>query len=99
MRVIQDGTSNLKFISNFKSFCSAWMTRLGVTDGFGNCKLLVRTLHACAHQPCKNESLTFKSRSILNCQIGYNIGKILKFTGQIAIFKGVHVSMISRRVL
>ena len=45
------------------------MTRLGVTEGFGNFKLLVRTLHTCAYQPCKNEGLTFNSRSILNCQI------------------------------
>ena len=45
------------------------MTRLGVTEGFGNFKLLVRTLQTCAYQPCKNEGLTFNSRSILNCQI------------------------------
>ena len=64
------------------------MTRLRVTDGFGNFKLLVRTLPTCAYQPCKNEGLTFNSRSILNCQIGYNIGKILKFAGQIALLKG-----------
>ena len=69
MRVILDGTSNLKFISNFKFFWPAWVTHLGVTDGFGNCKLLVRTLHTCAYQPCKNEGLSFNSRSILNCQI------------------------------
>ena len=69
MRVILDGTSNLKFISNFKFFWSAWVTHLGVTDGFGNCNLIVGTLHACAYQPCKNEGLTFNSRSILNYQI------------------------------
>ena len=69
MRVILDGTSSLKFISNFKIFWSAWVTHLGVTGGFGNCKLLVGTLHACAYQLCKNESLIFNSRSILNCQI------------------------------
>ena len=69
MRVILDGTSSLKFISNFKIFWSAWVTHLGVTDGFGNCKLLVGTLHACAYQPCKNEGLSFNSRSILNYQI------------------------------
>ena len=45
------------------------MTSLGVTDGFGNFKLLVRTLHTCAYQPCKNEGLPFNSRFILNCQI------------------------------
>ena len=88
MRVIQDGTSNLKFISNFKSFCSAWMTRLGVTDGFGNCKLLVRTLHACAHQPCKNESLTFKSRSILNCQNWVQYRENLEIYGSNCPFQG-----------
>ena len=59
MRVILDGTSSLKFISNFKIFWSAWVTHLGVIDGFGNCKLLVGTLHACAYQPCKNEGLSF----------------------------------------
>ena len=65
------------------------MTRLGVADGFGNFKLLVRTLHTCAYQPYKNEGSTFNSRSILNCQIWVQyIGKILKFTGQIALFKG-----------
>ena len=41
---------------------------LGVADGLGNFKLLVRTLHTCAHQPCENEGLTFNSRSKLNCQ-------------------------------
>ena len=51
MRVIQDGTLKLKFISNFKHF---WPACLGVTDGFGNFKLPVRTLHTCAYQPCKN---------------------------------------------
>ena len=69
MRVILDWTSKLKFISNFKLFWPAWVTRLGVTEGFGNFKLLVRTLHTCAYLPCKNESLTFNNRSILNCQI------------------------------
>ena len=88
MRVIQDGTSNLKFISNFKSFCPAWMTRLGVTDGFGNCKLLVRTLHACAHHPCKNESLTFKSRSILNCQNWVQYRENLEIYGSNCPFQG-----------
>ena len=68
-RVILDGTSNMKFISNFKSFWPASVTRLGVTDGFGNFKLLVRTLRTCAYQTCKNESLSFNNRSILNCQI------------------------------
>ena len=53
MRVILDGTSNLKFISNFKSFWPSWETRLGVTDGFGNFKLLVRTLHTCAYHPVR----------------------------------------------
>ena len=52
MRVIQDGTSNLILISNFKSFWPAWVTRLGVTDGFWNFELLVRSLHTCAYQPC-----------------------------------------------
>ena len=42
---------------------------LGVTDGFGNFNLLVRTLLTCAYKPCKNEGFTFNSRSILNCQI------------------------------
>ena len=42
---------------------------LGVTDGLGNLKCLVRTLPTCAYQLCKNEGLTFNSRSILNCQI------------------------------
>ena len=42
---------------------------LEVTDGFGNFKLLVRTLLTCAGQHCKNEGLTVNSRSILNCQI------------------------------
>ena len=45
------------------------MPRLGVTDGFGNYKLLVRTLHTSAYRPCKNEGITFDSRSTLNCQI------------------------------
>ena len=73
---------------------------LGVTDGFGNFKLLVRTLHTCAYQPCKDEGLSFNSRSILNCQnlVPYR-ENFLKFTGQIALFKGVHVSMISPIVL
>ena len=88
MRVIQDGTSNLKFISNFKSFWPAWVTRLGVTDGFWNFKLLVRTLHTCAYLPCKNESLTLTADPYLTVKIGCNIGEILKFTGQIALFKG-----------
>ena len=69
MRVILDGTSNLKFILKFLNFWPVWVTRLGVTDGFGNFKLLVRTLPTCVYQPCKNEGLTFNSRSILNCQI------------------------------
>ena len=81
MRVIQDGTSNLKFISNFKSFCPAWVTRLGVTGGCGNLKLLVPTLHPCAYQPCKNESLTFNNRSILNCQI------CVKYRGNFEIYR------------
>ena len=59
----------------------------GVTDGFGNFKLLVRTLHTGAYQPCKNESL-FIAIPYLTVKFGYNIGKILKFTGQIALFKG-----------
>ena len=95
MRVIQDGKSNLKFIYNLKFFWPAWVTSLGVTDRFGNFKLLVRTLHTSAYQSCKNEGITFNSRSILNCQIWVKYRKILKFTGQIALFKGVHVSMIS----
>ena len=86
-RVILDGTSNLKYISNFKSFWPAWVTRLGVTDGFGNFKLLVRTLHTCAYQPCKNESLTLTADPYLTVKFGWNIEKILKFTGQIALFK------------
>ena len=69
MRVILDGTSALKFIWNFEIFWPAWVTRLGVTGWFGNFKLLVRTLLTCAYQPCKNEGVTFNSRSILNCQI------------------------------
>ena len=68
LRVILDGTSNLKFISNFKFFWSAWVTHLGVTDGFGNFKLPVLTLRTCAYQPCKNEGLSFNSLSILSCQ-------------------------------
>ena len=87
-RVILDGTSNMKFISNFKSFWPAWVTRLGVTDGFGNYQLLVWTLRTCAYQPCKNESLTLTADPYLTVKIGCNIGKILKFTGQIALFKG-----------
>ena len=35
----------------------------------------------------------------LTVKIGCNIGKILKITGQIALLKGVDVSMISQRVL
>ena len=81
MRVILDGTSNLKFISNFKFFWSAWVTHLGVTDGFGNCKLIVRTLHTCAYLPCKNESLTFNSRSILNYQIWVKYRENLEIYG------------------
>ena len=69
MRVIQDGKSNLKFIENFKLFWPACVPRLGVSDWCGNFKLLVRTLHTCAYQPCKNEGITFNSRSILNSQI------------------------------
>ena len=68
MRVILDGTSALKFISNFEFFWPAWVTSLGVTGRFGNFKLLVRTLLTCAYHPCKNEGLTFNTRSILNCQ-------------------------------
>ena len=98
MRVTLDGTSSLKFISSYKIFWSAWVTHLGVTDGFGNCKLLVGTLHACAYQPCKNEGLTFNSCSILNYQIRVKYRENLKFTGQIALFKGVHISTISQRV-
>ena len=46
MRVILDGTSNLKFISNFKMVftCMGDTPSLGVTDWFGNFKLLVCTL-------------------------------------------------------
>ena len=87
MRVIQDGTSNMKFISNFKSFWPAWVTRLSVTDGFGNFKFLMRTLHTCAYPPCKNESLTLTADPYLTVKFGWNIEKILKFTGQIALFK------------
>ena len=64
------------------------MTRLGVTDGFGNFKLLVRTLPTCVYQPCKNEGLTLIADPYLTVKFGCNIGKILKFTGQIALFKG-----------
>ena len=55
---------------NFKIVltCMGDPPSLGVADGLGNFKLLVRTLHTCAHQPCKNEGLTFNSRSKLNCQ-------------------------------
>ena len=60
MRVILDGTSALKYISNFEIFWPEWVTRLGVTDGFGNFKLLVRTLLTCAYQPCKNEGLNLQ---------------------------------------
>ena len=42
---------------------------LGVTDGFGNFNLLLRTLLTCAYQLCKNEGFTYNSRSIFNCQI------------------------------
>ena len=63
------------------------MPRLGVTDGFGNFNLLVRTLHTCAYQPCKNESLTLTADPYLTVKFGWNIEKILKFTGQIALFK------------
>ena len=49
--------------------CMGDTPSLGVTDGFRNFKLLVRTLLTCAGQPCKNEGLTVNSRSILNCQI------------------------------
>ena len=94
-RVILDGTSNMKFISNFKSFSPAWVPRLWVTNGCGNFKLLVRTLRTCAYQPCKNESLTLTADPYLTVKIGCNVGKILKFMGQITLFKGVHVSMIS----
>ena len=88
MRVIQDGTSNLKFISNFKSFWPAWVTRRGVTDGFGNFNLLVRTLHTCAYQP------------YLTVKLGWNIEKILKFTGQIALFKeGAYFNDFSQSIV
>ena len=54
---------------------------LGVTDGFGNFNLLVRTLLTCAYQPCKNEGLTFNSRSILNCQIWVQSGQNFEIYG------------------
>ena len=54
----------------------------------GNFKLLVRTLHTCAYQPCKNESLTLTADPYLTVKIRCNIGEILKFTGQITLFKG-----------
>ena len=64
------------------------MTRLGVTHGFGNFKLLVRTQHTSAYQPCKNEGLPLTADPYLTVKFGCKIGKILKFTGQIALFKG-----------
>ena len=48
----------------------------------------MRTLHTCAYQPCKNESLTLTADPYLTVKIGCNIGEILKFTGQITLFKG-----------
>ena len=64
------------------------MTRLVVTDGFGNFKLLVRTLRTWAYQPSKNESLPLTADPYLTVKFGWNIENILKFTGQIALFKG-----------
>ena len=81
------------------------MTSLGVTDGFGNFKLLVRTLLACAYQPCKNEGLTYNSRSILNCQIWLQSRQNFEIYGSNCPIQvgggggGGHVSMISQRVL
>ena len=101
-RVILIGTSNLKFISNYIIVWPAWVTRLQVTDGFENFKLLVHTLHTCAYQPCKKEGLTFNSRSILNCQIWVQYRENFEIYGSNCPIQGGgggHVSMISQRVL
>ena len=81
MRVSLDGTSKL-----FSFLSPAWVTRLGVTANVRNFKLLLRTVHTYTYHPCKNEGLAM-SNSHLNC-FGCNIGQILEFAGQIAIYKG-----------
>ena len=45
--------------------------------------------YTCAYQPCKNEGLPLIADPYLTVKFGCNIGKILKITGQIALFKGV----------
>ena len=50
--------------------------------------------------PVRTKALPVIADPYLTVKSGCNIGKILKFTGQIALFKGgVNVSMISHRVL
>ena len=89
MRVSLDWTSNLIFFSNFHFFSPAWVTRLGVPANVRNFKLLVRTVHTYTYHPCKNERLAMSSVAILSYQIWGNIGQILEFAGQIAIYKVV----------
>ena len=87
MRVSRDGTSNSIFFLNFHFFSPAWVTRLGVPANVMNFKLLVRTVHTYTYHSCKNEGLAMSSVAILTVKFGCNIGQILEFAGQIAIYK------------
>ena len=49
--------------------------------------------------PVRVKALPLIVDPYLPVKVGCNVGKIIKITGQIALFKGVHVSMLSQRVL
>ena len=49
--------------------------------------------------PVRMKAQPWMADPYLTVKFGFYIGKILKIAGQIALFKGVHVSMISQRVL
>ena len=49
--------------------------------------------------PVRMKAYPLLTDPYLTVKFGWNIEKILKFTGQIALFKGVHISTISQRVL
>ena len=58
-----------------------------VTDGFGNLNFLCVLYAPVPTSPVRMKALPLIADPYLTVKFGCNIGKILKFTGQIALFK------------